>query len=285
MALPSRGGNSYCSNEEGCGTIYAVTLAGAEKVLHTFWSGDASDGMEPQAGLAYTNGAFYGTTPEGGTYQLGTIYEIRPSGTYKVIHSVSSVKQPSGKEDILYPNIALMAEGKLLYGGGTSGTGGLGGVFRITTAGVEKTLYNFKFDTTDGYPTSGRLLYMAGAFYGVASQGGAYGNGTIFSVNPKGKETVLYSFKGGTDGAYPLGNLVDVGGTLYGTTYRGGAPGFGTIFQVTTAGVESVVHTFSGGTSDGESPEAGLLNVSGTLYGTTVDGGLYHGGVVFKLVP
>ncbi len=45
-----------------------------------------------------------------------------------------------------------------------------------------------------------------------------------------------------------------------------------TAFSVTTTGAEKVLHGFGGG-SDGAHPVAGLINVNGTLYGTTSDGG------------
>ncbi len=37
--------------------------------------------------------------------------------------------------------------------------------------------------------------------------------------------------------------------------------------------------------ADGEQPEAGLLNVGGTLYGTTVFGGKHHTGTIFSVTP
>jgi uncharacterized repeat protein (TIGR03803 family) len=45
-----------------------------------------------------------------------------------------------------------------------------------------------------------------------------------------------------------------------------------------------VLHSFGSGT-DGSEPEAGLIDVNGTLYGTTHTGGSYGGGTVFALDP
>src|SRR5271156_792334 len=98
---------------------------------------------------------------------------------------------------------------------------------------------------------------------------------------------VLYSFQGGSDGTAPFASVINVGGTLYGTTYSGGAgcpaPGCGTVFSITPGGSESVVYAFKGGTGDGELPKAALIDVGGTLYGTTVSGGAFGGGTVFSL--
>jgi len=105
-------------------------------------------------------------------------------------------------------------------------------------------------------------------------------------VAENGKETVLHSFTG-SDGAYPYAGLVrDAAGNLYGTTYYGGARGYGTVFKVTETGKESVLYSFAGGIDgpDGALPCAGLvLDAKGNLYGTTIYGGTYGIGTVFKV--
>ena len=108
-------------------------------------------------------------------------------------------------------------------------------------------------------------------------------------ITASGKETVLYSFKGRPDGANPHGALLNVNGTLYGTTLGGGAHclkhgGCGTVFSITTSGAETVLHSF-GGSGGGRNPEAGLIDVKGTLYGTTLEGGASDDGTVFSLAP
>ena len=108
----------------------------------------------------------------------------------------------------------------------------------------------------------------------------------MFSVDLNtGVETVLYSFckMGCADGAEPFGGLIDVKGTLYGTTSGGGANGRGTVFSFDpSTGAEKVLYSFIGG-ADGAYPQGGLIDVSGTLYGTTTMGGAYSKGTVFAL--
>lgn len=48
------------------------------------------------------------------------------------------------------------------------------------------------------------------------------------------------------------------------------------------SGTETVLNTFGSG-SDGAGPQAGLINVKGTLYGTTQAGGANGDGTVFSL--
>jgi len=49
---------------------------------------------------------------------------------------------------------------------------------------------------------------------------------------------------------------------------------------MTPNGGETVIHTFGNG-FDGAAPLAGLIDVKGTLYGTTSAGGTYGEGTVF----
>jgi uncharacterized repeat protein (TIGR03803 family) len=89
-------------------------------------------------------------------------------------------------------------------------------------------------------------------------------------------ERVLHSFGYGNDGSKPQASLVALRGQLYGTTYKGGAAGYGTIFRVATNGQsERVLHSFGESyQNDGLNPLAALINVRGTLYGTTQIGGI-----------
>jgi uncharacterized repeat protein (TIGR03803 family) len=49
------------------------------------------------------------------------------------------------------------------------------------------------------------------------------------------------------------------------------------------AATETVMHSFDGRSSDGEGPYAGLINVGGTLYGTTEEGDRDNSGTVFSV--
>jgi uncharacterized repeat protein (TIGR03803 family) len=61
-----------------------------------------------------------------------------------------------------------------------------------------------------------------------------------------------------------------------------GNEGCGTVFSINpTTGVEKVLHSFGNGT-DGSIPFAGLVDVKGTLYGTTAGGGGYTTGCQYS---
>jgi len=164
-----------------------------------------------------------------------------------------------------------------------------------TCVATENVLHNFNDNGKDGYsPLAGLIFDASDNLYGTTYEGGAFGFGTVFELEPKAgggwTEKILHSFND-SDGAYPVGGLIfDAFGNLYGTTYEGGASGVGTVFELTPiAGggwTETVLHSFNGNGEDGAYPVASLiLDASGNLYGTTSGFGVFGLGTVFELTP
>jgi uncharacterized repeat protein (TIGR03803 family) len=96
--------------------------------------------------------------------------------------------------------------------------------------------------------------------------------------------------QGCTDGADPNGLLQDAAGNLYGTTQAGGKLGYGLVFKLVPNGdgtyKEYILHNFCSRSNclDGYQPEGDLiLDVDGSLYGTTNFGGSKQSGTIFKL--
>lgn len=138
------------------------------------------------------------------------------------------------------------------------------------------------FDYGEQNPESSSLAYDGQAFYGTTywGSGGAClpSCGTVFRILPGGKETTIYTFKGGSDGAYPTAGVTfGPDGALYGTTSAGGGSvncreGCGTVFRLTTDGKETILHAFNG--RDGAVPlGAVIFDSRGNLFGTTSQGG------------
>ncbi|MBO0910366.1 MAG: Ig-like domain repeat protein, partial [Acidobacteria bacterium] len=144
-------------------------------------------------------------------------------------------------------------------------------------------------------PAGGVIQDAAGNFYGATSGGGGQGSGTVFRLDPAGRETVLHSFcsvANCADGSNPQAGVIqDTAGSLYGTTNSGGNAGGGTVFRLDSAGHLTVLHAFCSAAHcmDGANPAAGVVeDAAGNLYGTTALGGrisqLGPGyGSVFKL--
>jgi uncharacterized repeat protein (TIGR03803 family) len=94
--------------------------------------------------------------------------------------------------------------------------------------------------------------------------------------------SILYAFQGlgGIDGVNPQAGVTGANGLLYGTTFSGTTlkmpgctEGCGTVYAVNPAGQETFLYSFAGAPGDGAGPQASVINVNGTLWGTTVYGG------------
>jgi uncharacterized repeat protein (TIGR03803 family) len=165
-----------------------------------------------------------------------------------------------------------------------------GTVFKVAAPRKETILYSFGGGVVGKSPSGGVTRDSAGNLYGETSSGGASGYGEVFKVDAGGRETVVYSFRGGVDGGSPYGGLaIDSSLNLYGTTLGGGPSAAGTVFKVNQSGKETTLYTFTGGTGgvDGASPLAGVIrDAAGNLYGTTsAGGGPNNCGTVFKVDP
>lgn len=310
-------GTTYFGGANNRGAVFKIDPAtGTETVLHSFRN-DGMDGMGPVAAVLDVHGTLYGTTQDGGTGALngggGTVFKVDPAtGAEQVVYSFCPQQLCA---DGYGPNAPLINVDGTLYS--TTPLGGAehsGTVFKIDpTTGAEVVVHSFNL--ADGYYPLAAPLNVGGALYGTTFDGRetpicrkvlpqySAGCGMVFKIDETtGAETVMYVFCRQalcTDGSLPEGSLTDLGGALYSTTNAGGAgscstqdyaPGCGTVFKIDeTTGAEKVVYSFQNNGTDGKFPYAGLIDVHGTLYGTTTKGGsgsCSEGcGTVFSVTP
>jgi uncharacterized repeat protein (TIGR03803 family) len=127
--------------------------------------------------------------------------------TYKILHSFPG-KPGDGAGPIA--GVIRDADGNLY---GTTFRGGLdnsvcvdngcGVVFKVDKTGKETVLHRFAGPPDGSNPYGGVIRDADGSLYGTTEYGGTCpspGCGVVFEVDKTGKETVLYSFLGGTDG-------------------------------------------------------------------------------------
>jgi uncharacterized repeat protein (TIGR03803 family) len=179
--------------------------------------------------------------------------------------------------------------------GGTDGGGGT--IFKITPGGTLTTLHTFcaRPKCPDGENPASLMQAANGDFYGVATDGGANGGGTLFKISPGGEFTTLHSFcnteEACSDGTEPFGALVQAtDGDIYGTTSLGGAHNGGTVFKLTPSGVLTTLYNFCSrpNCADGAFPDAALIQATdGDFYGTNYNGGsaAQWAGTVFRMTP
>lgn len=281
----------------------AAPLAPAQtfQVLHTF---QGPDGANPISSVILDGaGNIYGTTPAGGdgnctSEGCGTVFVLNKAGKEIALHSFKGT-------DGAFPHAGLTRDssgnifGTTVEGGSPAcgGTGiGCGVAFRFSSKGKEA---EYKFQGRNGDNPEASLVEDAGGnLYGTTVGGGDYLAGNVFKIDGvTGKETVLYSFTGGSDGCYPVEGLtLDSAGNLYGVTAEGGggfcSGGQGVLFEIDPAGNETVLVTFGG--REGSYPSSvPLFDPQGDLYGTTAAGGSNSNndcseggcGTVFELTP
>src|ERR1035438_5034302 len=275
-------GTAVGGGTNGFGTVFQVSTNGVLTPIYSFTGGD--DGSYPEAGLVQgRDGMLYGTAYDGGTNDLGTVFQISTNGALTPLYSFTGGDDGAHPQGVLVQGSDGNFYGTTFEGGDLSFNGGEGAgvVFKISTNGAFTTLHKFTGGNDGAYPYAGLIQCSDGNFYGTTAAGGSYGegyigHGTIFRISSTSMLTNLYSFSGGSDGNYPAAALLQGrDSNLYGTTGIGGTNNVGTVFQISTNGTFVSLHSFSAGI-DGDDPDGSLIQCSdGSFYGTTFSGGVF----------
>ena len=302
--IPDGRGNLYGTTEYGgsldAGTVFELKRSDSGWVLNTLYSFTGirgGDGAYPvnYGGLTVgPDGAFYGTTVQGGVFSgsnsLGTVFIVRPSPTRcqtaqcpwsdEVLHEFAGHpndgEQPSG-------NVAFDSAGNL-YGTTTQGSTA-GSIFEMSPSNGEWTERIIP-GTTVGEVDGGVALDPSGNLYAACRYCGTHGKGAIVQVARSGfswTTNILYSFTGNADGGFPVGGLIlDHAGNIYGSTESAGSGFGGTVFQLSPEAGGGWTFNLLCSLGGTRGPQSALArDASGNLYGTTMydDGG----GSVFKV--
>jgi uncharacterized repeat protein (TIGR03803 family) len=285
------------------GSVYQLSHLGSgwsAKPLALFFL----DGEGPIGNADFgPDGHLYSTTQLGGAHNAGALFNLVPPVSFcktaECLWTENVVHDFQFAPDGAYPTRGSLIwdqQGNLF--GTTSGGGyfGWGTIFEVTKSldsWTETPLHSF----SDGYdgaaPQNGVVFDSHGNLFGTATTAGGScryqgGCGTLFELFPYAggwEISILHTFSGDSDGAYPAGVIFDMAGNLYGATQTGGSGSAGTIYELSPSGntwTFNVLYTFSG--LEGCGSIASLsLDAAGNLYGTTVCGGAYQWGSVFKL--
>ena len=268
----------------GDGTVFSIPVSGGTPTTLLSFNGTNGENPFDTLTLSDTGSTLYGMTSNGGANGDGAVFSIPVSGgtpTTLLSFNGTNGENPSG-------GLTLRANGSTLYGMTSwGGANGIGTVFSIPVSGGTPTTL-LSFNGTNGEnPLGGLTLSANGSLlYGMTTNGGANGYGTVFSVHVGGgTPTTLLSFNG-TNGENPFGSLTlsANGSTLYGMTHDGGANDYGTVFSIpVSGGTPTTMLSFNG--TNGENPCGSLtLSANGsTLYGMTRNGGANGYGTVFSI--
>lgn len=288
-------GTTANGGANGNGALFEWTYAGSLSSLYSFSAGSTNasgivtnlEGAVPASPLVSgPNGNFYGVASAGGATANGTIFQITPAGTF-----VSAYSFTNGVDGAA-PSAALTVVNGNLYGTAMSGgAGNSGTIFQFTPAGKLSVLHAFTNGLDGGSPQDALVAAPGGVLYGVAMQGGANGNGALFSISTNGNFTSLYSFSAlsgsgaNNDGANPSVLALGQDGNLYGAASNGGANGSGALFRWTpgTPGAFIPLYSFTAlPNSDGANPTGLFEGPDGLFYGTAAGGGTNDEGTVFS---
>ena len=124
-------GTTYGGGAYGKGTVFELSPSGAETVLHSFCArAGCPDGSHPRADLVMDPaGNLYGTTYDGGTNSVGTVFKLSPNGTETVLHSFAA----NGSDGTHpYAGVVMDTMGHLYGTTYSGGANGYGTVFKVT---------------------------------------------------------------------------------------------------------------------------------------------------------
>jgi uncharacterized repeat protein (TIGR03803 family) len=240
---------------DSAGNIYGTTTAGGafndgvvfkliksngswmESVLYSFTGGQ--DGGSPYGGLTFDPaGNLFGTTPGGGAYQGGTVYELTPSGFGWTEHTLHSL-QPATEGSYSTAGLIFDGAGNLYGTAQGSGPNNGGTVFEMMPSGGSwnfTLLYALTGLNGGGGPASALTMDQSGNLYDTR-EGWIDGNdgGSVFELSRSAggwSYTLLHQFEF-NEGAAPIGGVsIGANGTLYGTASLGSTSP-GTVWQIT----------------------------------------------------
>jgi uncharacterized repeat protein (TIGR03803 family) len=295
-------GAAYSGGASGNGVVFELAHhkhkgTWTYRNLWSFTGGN--DGGVPVGSLTMDSaGNLYGSTTQGGTGVVGTVFELSPNGK---TWSESVLYNFTGNNDGGEPmgNVLIGKDGNLY--GTTAGYGqfNYGVVYKLTAQGGGNwgfsVLHAFAGGSDGEVPRDGLIQDANGTLYGAtAGFSNSYGN--VFQMNTDGSNyNVIYTITGGQgftgNGPWQTVSL-GADGTIYGTTYADGASSFGEVFQLTPQTGNSwsskVLYTFPGGAGGQYSYSKVWLDKVGRLYGTTYgvagQGGFFPG-TVWRIKP
>ncbi len=238
-------------------------------------------------------GDLFGTTVNGGTNGLGTVFEITKSGNnFSGVTTLLSFNGTNGAN----PTSSLLADaaGDLFGTASFGGANNDGAVFELVKNGnsYSSTLIA-SFDVAGAQPRDSLIMDSSGDLFGTIERGGTSNQGEVFEITKTANgysstPTMLAAFNG-IDGATPSfsGLTMDAAGNLFGATFFGGTANDGEVYEIvkTANGYDSTptaLASFNG--PNGMFPEGKLLiDAAGNLFGTASQGGPNNGGTVFEI--
>ena len=287
-------GTSYNGGSNNLGSVFK--LSGSEhQILTTLVSFDGANGSMPNGSLTIDGaGKIYGTTVQGGSHNLGTVFELGGADN-QTLTTLVNFDGANGRS--LYDRLVINGAGNLYGATSQGGSNDLGTVFELSGTDHQTFTTLVNFDGISGSIPYGDLVAdRNGNLFGMTLTGGRAAGGVAYELSGADHRTLttLVNFEYSADQIYVSGLVINDIGNLYGTTQHArysasGSTSGGTVFELSGPDHQTLTTLTS---FDGSYLYGGLtVDGAGNLYGATVHWDstvqdIFHpDGTVFKLSP
>jgi uncharacterized repeat protein (TIGR03803 family) len=281
-----RSGNLYGASlgggALGLGAIFEV--AAGSNTISTLASFNEISGIEPTQPLTLAaDGNLYGTTPDGGANNVGTVFEF-DTATNSIIplasFNGSFGLDPTGA-------VAIDSGGNIFGATERGGPQGDGSLWELASGGntiTDLALFNAANATQGVSPMGSIALDSSGNIYGTTEYGGPNSDGTVFELANGGNSIITLASFNGANGALPEGGIaLDGNGNLYGTTFGIYTQVTETVFEVAQgSGTITTLASFNA-QSPVYSQSQLIVDAAGNLFGATPAGPDSEEGIVFEV--
>ncbi len=228
------------------------------------------------------NGKLYGVSINAGVYGEGVLFSFDP-GTGEYTRLIEFKEEDTGG----HPFGQLTLYNNTLVGMTKSGGKGNGGVIFKYEIGSDQLQIGQSFNYFPFGKTPMCLVELNTKFYGLTSQGGSYGNGLLFELDPTSFTlTKLYDIQcekcDGNPSPSTEGKLLAINDKLFGVVTKGGNDSSGVLFEYdVNQKIYSTRIEFN--TSEtGFVPIGSIALLDQKIFGTTRYGGPENNGVLFE---
>ena len=181
----------------GCGAVFKLAHQASGWILTPLYDfAGGADGSQPYSRVLFgSDGRLYGAT-SGGPDGHGTVFNLKP-----LAHTPRTSLDPwvetvlyrfTGGVDGSYPygNLIFDATGNLYGTRWHGGAYGQGAVYKLTPSHgtwTQSVIYSFTGGMDGKSPLGGVIFDQSGNLYGTTYEGGQYGYGTLFALNPSAR--------------------------------------------------------------------------------------------------